>query len=73
MNREELQENYVQEILEGCDMETLMEIARGGLEKELDSYTLKQLKAEVRDFYPHLLDEDNYTVEDFRRDYMKED
>ena len=57
MNRKELQEQYIDNIVACMDYEALIEIAYDTLRINLSEYTDEQLVAEVEDFFPELLEE----------------
>ena len=56
MNRNELQDSYVQDMIDGMDLETMEQFVRDSLNQNLDKYTDEELKAEIEDYYPELLD-----------------
>lgn len=55
--RRELQSEFVYRIVEGMDMDTLVQYAQDMLNKEFDAYSNEELVNEVRDFYPDLLED----------------
>lgn len=55
--RSELQSEYVHRIVEGMDMDTLVQYAQDMLNKEFEYLSDEQLVDEVRDFYPDLLED----------------
>ena len=57
MNREQLQDAYINEIIDGMDLKDMMALLFDMLDKEMDIYTDKELKEEVKNYYPHLLEE----------------
>ena len=57
MNREQLQDAYINEIIDGMDIKDMMVLLFDMLDKEMDIYTDKELKEEVKNYYPHLLEE----------------
>ena len=56
IDRDELQSNYVQEVLDGMDLNDCLQLLTTYLSKEMDELTLDQLIYEVEEYYPHLLD-----------------
>ena len=58
MNRSELQEHLVQQIIDGMDMDGLCQLAYDYLNDNYDKYSEKELTAEVEEYYPELLEED---------------
>ena len=57
MNREQLQDAYINEIIDGMDIKDMMALLYDLMEKEMDIYSYEELKAEVEEYYPHLLEE----------------
>ena len=57
MNREQLQDAYINEIIDGMDIKDMMALLYDLMEKEMDIYSYEELKAEVENYYPHLLEE----------------
>jgi hypothetical protein len=57
MNREQLQDAYINEIIDGMDIKDMMALLFDMLDKEMDIYTDKELKEEVENYYPHLLED----------------
>ena len=57
INRDELQADYVIRVLEDMDMDTVMELAHDYLHQHLDKLSMVELEAEVKDFYPDLLEQ----------------
>lgn len=58
-NREELISAYANAIVEGVDMDGLIEMAVEGIEKNLKEYTNEQLESEIKETYDHLLEGDD--------------
>jgi hypothetical protein len=54
--RDELQDAYINEIIDGMDMKDLIRIVYDNLEQNLEKYTVDELIEEVEEYYPHLLD-----------------
>ena len=54
--RDELQDAYINEIIDGMDMKDLMRIVYDNLEQNLETYTADELIEEVGEFFPHLLE-----------------
>ena len=53
--RDELQDAYINEIIDGMDMKDLIRIVYDNLEQNLEKYTVDELIEEVEEYYPHLL------------------
>ena len=62
VNRDELQEAYIESIVDGMDMQTMYQFVYDSLNDTLDKYSVDELITEVEEYYPELLndnDEDN--------------
>ena len=57
MNRTELQESYIQQLVDGMDWKTMEQFVYDSLNENLDKYTDEELKTEINDYYPELLEE----------------
>ena len=57
MNRSELQDNMIQQILEDMDIKTMMAILYDNMSESYDKYSDEELITEVKEYYPHLLEE----------------
>jgi len=57
MNRPELQESYLQQLVDGMDWKTMEQFVYDSLNENLDKYTDEELKEEIEDYYPELLEE----------------
>ena len=58
MNRSDLQENLIQQILDDMDMDGLMQLAYDYMDESYGKYSDEELKEEVKEYYPHLLEEE---------------
>ncbi len=59
MNRQELQETYIQQLIEGMDYKTMERFVYDTLEENLTNYTDEELITEVQEYYPELIEESN--------------
>ena len=57
MNRKELQRDMIDAIVDGMDMEMLCSLACDALSTTYDEYSDSELMEEVKEYYPHLLEE----------------
>ena len=57
MNRSELQDTMIQQILDDMDIKTMMAILYDNMSESYDKYSVKELIAEVEEYYPDLLEE----------------
>ena len=55
-NRQELQESYIQQLIDGMDFKTMERFVYDTLQDNLQSYTDEELITEVTDYYPELLE-----------------
>tara|TARA_B100000085_G_scaffold193364_1_gene177234 strand:- start:156 stop:362 length:207 start_codon:yes stop_codon:yes gene_type:complete len=54
--RDELQDAYINEIIDSMDLKDLIRIVYDNLEQNLEQYTVDELIEEVEEYYPHLLE-----------------
>jgi hypothetical protein len=57
MNRTELQESYIQQLIDGMDYKTMERFVYDTLEENLTNYTDEELITECEEYYPELLEE----------------
>ena len=62
MDRETLMESYIEEIINGMDDKSMYHYVHDNLYDHLKSYSEEELKTEVEDYYPHLLEVDGIKV-----------
>ena len=56
MNRSELQDTMIQQILDDMDIKTMMAILYDNMSESYDKYSDSELLEEVKEYYPHLLE-----------------
>ena len=56
IDRDELQEGMINNIIDGMDMNGLCQLAYDYLNENYDKYSVDELIAEVEEYYPHLLE-----------------
>ena len=57
MNRQELQDAYIETIIDGMDLNDCLALLHDFMDADLDKYSDQELKEEVEEYYPHLLEE----------------
>ena len=57
INRDQLQEAYIESIIDGMDHKSMYQFVYDSLNNNLDDYTVDELITEVEDYYPELLEE----------------
>ena len=57
IDRDELQANYINTILDGMDIKDMMRILYDQFDENLDKYSVDELICEVKEYYPELLGE----------------
>ena len=57
IDRDQLQEAYVESIVDGMDHKSMYQFVYDSLNNNLDDYTVDELITEVEDYYPELLEE----------------
>jgi hypothetical protein len=55
IDRDELQANYINTILDGMDIKDMMRILYDQFDENLDKYTVTELIEEIKEYYPELL------------------
>ena len=59
MNRSELQDHLIQQIIDDMDIKTMAALLYDMMDESYDNYSEKELIAEVEEYYPHILEESN--------------
>ena len=57
IDRDQLQDSMIQQILDDMDIKTMMAILYDNMSESYDKYSDSELIAEVEEYYPHLLEE----------------
>ena len=57
MNRQELQEQLIDNVIEGMDFKTMWQVLFDFMDQSYDKYTDEELMEEVKEYYPELLEE----------------
>ena len=55
VNRDELQDNLINQILDDMDIKTMMAMLYDMMDESYDNYSVNELIEEVEEYYPHLL------------------
>ena len=56
IDRDELQDNLINQILDDMDIKTMMAILYDNMSESYDKYTVDELIEEVKEYYPDLLE-----------------
>ena len=56
IDRDNLQDAYINEIIDGMDIKDLMRIVYDNLEQNFETYSVDELIEGVEEYYPHLLE-----------------
>ena len=59
IDRDALQDNMINQILDDMDIKTMMAILYDNMSESYDKYSVDELIAEVEEYYPHLLEQTN--------------
>jgi len=59
IDRNKLQQNLIDQILDDMDLKTLMQLVAEQLDANYDMYTVDELITEAKEYYPELLEESN--------------
>ena len=57
MNRDQLQESYIESIIDGMDHKSMYQYVYDNLADHFDKYSVEELITEVEDYNPELLEE----------------
>ena len=61
IDRDALQEAYIESIIDGMDHKSMYHFVHDSLNNNLNDYTVEELITEVEDYYPELLEENSLT------------
>ena len=56
IDRDELQDQLINQILDDMDTKTMVSVLYGHMNARYDKYMVDELIAEVEEYYPHLLE-----------------
>ena len=56
IDRDQLQDAMINQILDDMDIKTMMAILYDNMSENYDKYSVDELIAEVEEYYPHLLE-----------------
>ena len=56
VDRDELQNDYIERIIEGMDHKSMYQYVYDNLSDHLDKYSVDELIGEVEEYYPDMLD-----------------
>ena len=56
IDRDALQDSMINQILDDMDIKTMMAILYDQMDENFDKYSVDELIAEVKEYYPHLLE-----------------
>ena len=59
MNRDQLQDTMIRQILDDMDIKTMMAILYDSMSEDYDKYSDEEILEEVKEYYPHILEESN--------------
>ena len=59
VDRDELQDAYINRIIDGMDIDGLCQLAYDYLNENYDKYSVDELITEVEEFYPDMMQEEN--------------
>jgi len=57
MNRSELQSTLVEQMIDDMDLKTMTALVYDYLNESYDKYSEKELREEVEEYYPHILED----------------
>ena len=56
MDKDQLINDYVQEVIDGMDLKDCLAVLHDYMTTSYSEYTLEEVKEEVKEYYPHLLE-----------------
>ena len=59
IDRDKLQDNLINQILDDMDIKTMMAILYDSMSEDYDKYSDEEILEEVKEYYPHILEESN--------------
>ena len=62
IDRDSLQNNYIESIIDGMDHKTMYAFVYDNLNDHLDKYTVNELIQEVEEYYPEILEESDTNI-----------
>ena len=62
VDRDQLQEAYIESIIDGMDHKDLWQYVYDQLADNFDKYSVDELITEVEDYYPHLLSNNQWDL-----------
>ena len=62
IDRDQLQEAYIETLIDGMDHKTMYQFVYDSLNGNLDDYSVEELITEVKDYYPELLEQVGVSV-----------
>jgi hypothetical protein len=62
IDRDSLQNNYVESIIDGMDHKTMYAFVYDNLNDHLDKYSVNELIQEVEEYYPEILEESDANI-----------
>lgn len=57
MNRDQLQNDYIESIIDGMDHKSMYQYVYDMLEQNFETYSEEELVTEVKEYYPHILED----------------
>ena len=69
MNRDQLQNDYIESIIDGMDHKTMYQFVYDTIDQNLETYSDEELQTEVKDYYPELLEPTISELEATASDY----
>jgi len=59
MNRSELQDQLIQQIIDDMDIKTMAAMLYDVMDESYDKYSETELITEVKEYYPHLIEDED--------------
>ena len=58
IDRDALQDDLIQQVLDDMDIKTMMAMLYDMMDESYDKYSVDELIEEVKEYYPHLLEQE---------------
>ena len=57
MDKDQLINDYVTEVIDGMDLDGCLALLKDYMVESYEDYTIEEIKEEVEEYYPHLLED----------------
>ena len=57
MDKDQLTKLYIKEVIDGMDLDGCLALLKDYMVESYEDYTIEEIKKEVEEYYPHLLED----------------